>query len=267
MVWHDLCMYTPGDPIPDPLPKGCILDGSDVHADGIRAPDEPGIPGVIVDLGPGDCPSAGLATAVTDANGFYHFSDLPAGKYCLRIDPVHNPTNAAILLPGRWTVIPSGHEGMTFRAITMTANTTLSGQDFGWDYDNLPAEPTAEPTATFVSPQFTLTINANCRAGPDKRYDVVTSALAGQTFPIVGKNGDGSWFFVQLMESVRCWFAGSVGTAKGDLSALKIFYGPPLPTDTPVLECSQHKDKNSCNADPACTWALTTTGPGYCKSK
>jgi hypothetical protein len=267
-VWHDLCPYTPGDPVPNPLSSGCILDQwGNVHADAVRQADEPGIPGVVVDIGPGDCPSAGLATAVTDANGYYHFVDLPAGKYCLRIDSAHNPTNAAILLPGSWTVVPGGHEGMTFRAITLTAATTLFGQDFGWDYDNLPQVGTPTPVPAAQPPNFTLTINANCRLGPDKKYDVITSAPAGQSYPIVGRDIDGNWYYVQLMQAVRCWFAKNVGTTNGDVSGLQVFYGPLLPTDTPVLACSARKDKASCIADPACTWANTVSGPGACKSK
>jgi hypothetical protein len=265
-VWHDLCAYTPGDPIPNPLPKGCILDGSDVHADGLRAPDEPGIPGVYVKLGAHACPSSGLAVTYTDAYGYFYFGNLPAGTYCLRIETQDEPPNDAILLPGRWTVVAGIPNGETYRTITLTSGSTLSGQNFGWDFDNLPAAPTPEPTQAFISPEFILTINGNCRVGPDKRYDVVTSEPAGKTFPIVGRSEDGFWYFVQLRENVRCWFAGSLGTARGDTSTLRVFYGPPLPTDTPVPACSAHKDKSSCSADPACAWALTS-GPGFCKSK
>jgi len=253
-VWHDLCAYTPGDPVPDPLPDGCIIDQwGNVHADAIRQADEPAIPGVVVDLGPGDCPSAGLATAITDANGFYLFADLPAGNYCLRIDPEHGSPNADILMPGSWTVMPSGHEGMTFRAITLTANNTLPGQDFGWDFDNLPA-----------SAQFTLSSNAFCRFGPDTEYDVVVSLLAGESFPITGRNQDGLWYYVERMGS-HCWLAASRGITSGDLLHLRIFYGPPLPTK--VVQCLDYSDKVTCNAEPSCTWALTSAGPGFCKSK
>jgi hypothetical protein len=252
-VWHDLCAYAPGDPIPNPLPQGCVLDQwGFVHADAIRQVDEPGIPDVVVDIGPGDCPSAGLATAITDANGYYVFTDLPAGKYCLRIDPDHGSPNEAILLPGSWTFIPSGHEGMTFRAITLTANHTLPGQDFGWDFDNLPVA-------------FTLSINAYCRYGPDIKYEAVDSALAGRSFPITGRSADGLWYYVEWSEISHCWLSASTGTASGNLSNLRVFYGPPLPPA--AVPCSAHTTQSSCNADSICTWAFTSAGPGFCKSK
>jgi hypothetical protein len=262
-VWHDLCAMTPtSTPFPShPLPLGCALDAwGVVHADGIRQEEEPGIAGVVVDIGLGDCPSEGLATAITDANGYYHFSDLPVGKYCLSIDPGNDPTNAAILLPGSWTVIPSGHEGMTFRAITLEQATTLAGQDFGWDYDNLP------PVQMEQSPVYTLTVNANCRKGPDVLYEMVTTAEAGQAFPIAGRNAEDNWYLVQLSPNLRCWMANSVGVASGDLSALEVLAGPPLPIITPIVNCSAHKDIASCEADSACRWTLTA-GPSTCIPK
>lgn len=257
-VWHDLCAYTAGDPVPNPLPEGCALDPwGIVHADAIRQEGEPGIAGVAVDIGSGDCPSAGLATSLTDDNGYYFFTDLPAGKYCLRIDPEDGGMNQGILMPGSWTYIPSGHEGMTFRAITLTANHTLAGEDFGWDYDNLPAEP-----------EFTLTENAYCRFGPDTNYEAVTSFPAGRSFPITGWSQDGLWYFIQYKETSHCWLPGSSGTASGDPARFSVFYGPPLPEVTEAtISCSDYSDSASCLANPSCTWTFGAFGPGSCKSK
>ncbi len=269
-VWHDLCAYTPGDPVPDPLPKGCLPHGNEIYADGGRSPDEPGIPGVYVKLGTGSCPASGLEVAYTDENGVYHFDDLTPGTYCVRIETNDEPPNDTILLPGRWTMVDGIPGGETYRTVSVPFGSAVSGQDFGWDYDNLPASPTPTPVPVDISPELTLTTNANCRAGPDKRYAVVTSEVAGKVFPIVGKNDDGSWFFVQLTQSARCWFASNMGTARGDLAGLKIFYGPPLPedvTDTPVPVCATHKDRSSCAADSACKWVVSMSGPGVCKAK
>jgi hypothetical protein len=268
IVWHDMCAYTPGDPVPDPLPAGCVVDQyGNVSGDGIRQADEPGIPGVTVDIGVGDCPNSGSASAVTDANGYYVFDGMTAGKYCLRIDPAHGGPNEPILMPGIWTYIPGGHENMTFRLITLTANHTLPGVDFGWDFANLPQLPT--PTPVPQNPEFTLTINAYCRLGPDVLYGDYSTELKGQTFPIVGRNLDDTWYFVRLKNDMRCWFAKQVGTASGDLSQLHIFYGPPLPTDTPPesLGCSLYTDPKSCAADPVCKWNFSAAGPGFCSNK
>jgi hypothetical protein len=257
MVWHDMCAYTPGDPEPDPLPVGCALDQWGViHGDGERLAHEPGIPGVVVDLGLGDCPSSGYATAITDFNGVYHFNDLPAGDYCLRIDPVHGSSNEAILMPGSWTVIPSGHENMTFRAITIQPAKTLYGQDFGWDYDNLPSADLISQ-----SPILTLEFNANCRKGPSLEHEVSTFGLAGQAFTILGRNEENNWFLVRFNEILECWFSRDAGAASGDLGRLEIFTGPPL------LSCSDHKDQSSCVADSKCKWMPTIAAMPYCTDK
>jgi hypothetical protein len=280
-VWNDLCDYHAGDPIPDPLPLGCLLQGGVVHADGIHALNEPGIPGLSVKLGAGTCPASGMGATYTDAGGYYHFNNLPPGPYCIRIELQSDPTNAAILLPGHWTVVAGLPNGETYRNIPLTAGATLTGQNFAWQFDNPPAGPTQQatlpliplPTLAVIPPQFTLTMNANCRVGPDKRYNAVASFPAGQTFPLDGRSAESLWYFVTLNGSEHCWFAASVGSTSGDLSSLNVFYGPPLPTDTPkptqtpLPACSAYKDQKSCNLHPACIWAFTTSGPGTCKSK
>ncbi len=157
----------------------------------------------------------------------------------------------------------------------------MTGQDFGWEFDHPQAEPTNSPTlhliplATLgvIPPQFTLTMNANCRVGPDLRHQLVNSFPTGQTFPLIGRSADGLWYYIMLTGSGHCWFATSLGTASGDLSSLNVFYGPPLPTDTsiptntPVATCSKYTDQKRCSMHPACTWKFTTSEPGVCKPK
>ena len=109
------------------------------------------------------------------------------GTYCLRIDPAHGGPNEPILMPGRWTYKPSGHEGMTFRRITLTANHTLPGVDFGWDYDNLPVP---------AVPEFTLDMNTYCRLGPDILYAKVATGMKGEKYPIIGTNPLRTWYLI-----------------------------------------------------------------------
>jgi hypothetical protein len=254
-----LCEYIPGDPEPDPMPEGCSFDEwGIIHADGERQAHEPGIPGVVVDIGVGDCPSTGLATAMTDYNGGYHFNDLPAGKYCLRIDPAHGSSNEAILMPGSWTKEPSGHEGMTFKAITIEGGKTLPGQDFGWDYDNLPIASSIPE-----SPTLTLVMNANCRLGPSLAHDVFDVGLAGDVFPILGRDEDNNWLLVQFTELINCWFGRATGSTSGDIGRLLIYTGPPLPTATSA--CAAYTDYKSCVNDTACQWLRTPTE--HCETK
>ena len=262
MVWHDLCEYNPGDPEPDPMPVGCSYDEwGIIHADGERLAHEPGIPGVVVDIGLGDCPSSGYATAVTDYNGAYHFNNLPAGKYCLRIDPAHGSSNEVILMPGSWTKEPSGHEGMTFKAITVEPAKTLPGQDFGWDYDNLPEAATPTPS----TPTLTLVQNANCRLGPSFAYDVVDNGFVGEAFRILGRDVDNNWLLVRFTDRIDCWMGRATGISNVETWNLPIREGPPLPTITPV--CSIYLDEKSCELNLACKWVPGTVTRGTCVPK
>ena len=222
-VWSDLCVYHQGDPAPDPLPQGCVNDSFGIHGDKVKQPGEPGIAGVVVDIGPGDCPSAGLATATTDVNGYYNFNGLAAGKYCLRIDPDHGSSNESVLLPGQWTVIPSGHEGMSFRPITLVANQTLPGQDFGWDYDD---------TILSVQPPFlTLDVNAYCRKGPGPQFESNAVGVAGQSYHIEAISEDDNFVRVRFDDALRCWMGRATGKITGTLLQVpKILTPPQLPS-------------------------------------
>jgi hypothetical protein len=66
------------DEEPEPASLGDYV-WYDTDMDGIQDAGEPGIPGVTVNLY--DCSGNLLATATTDANGFYAFMDLPPGDY------------------------------------------------------------------------------------------------------------------------------------------------------------------------------------------
>lgn len=59
---------------------------SDLNQNGIQDPDEPGIPGVTVELYRGDiCSGSPIATTTTDDDGYYLFNNLIPDTYALRI--------------------------------------------------------------------------------------------------------------------------------------------------------------------------------------
>ncbi len=126
-VWLDKCNVSYGT-LPDSIPAGCMLDttGTVVWGDGIHQPTENGIPNVTVNLGQGMCPSTGYATSVTDAHGFYSFTSLPLGWYCVSIDASTNP----LTTPGIWTKQLSATE-WTYQSLNMSQSYIIS-QDFGW---------------------------------------------------------------------------------------------------------------------------------------
>jgi hypothetical protein len=151
-VWHDLCAVS-GEQDEEPGP-GCVTaDDGEIQADGLLE-DEPGIEGVQVSIGTGDCPAEVDDVVVTDSEGIYVFDDLASGTYCIFIDVVEE-NNQEILIPGRWTAPEDGALGST---ITLSEGESLESIDFGWDYQFLPI-PDVDPTTCSNSFEFVQDLN------------------------------------------------------------------------------------------------------------
>ncbi|WP_420644204.1 NBR1-Ig-like domain-containing protein [Candidatus Leptofilum sp.] len=136
-VWHDLCAVAGGGGGDDTaVPSaGCIaLPEGGFQANSLLEDGEPGIPNVLVSLGEGECPAVGsIATATTDEDGDYVFTDLPAGTYCVSIDPLDVANEQ--LLPGGFT-FPDTE--VNNASVTLTDGDLATGVNFGWDYQFLP---------------------------------------------------------------------------------------------------------------------------------
>ncbi|MCP4363022.1 MAG: hypothetical protein GY796_33875 [Chloroflexi bacterium] len=133
-VWHDLCAVAGAEEGTAGIPSaGCVAaaDGSAFFANGQLEDGEPGLEGTLVNLGAGDCPASGLATAVTDADGDYVFADLAAGDYCVSIDTAAAENGS--LLPGEWTF-----PGIGETAVTLAESEIKTDVNFGWDFEQLP---------------------------------------------------------------------------------------------------------------------------------
>ena len=279
VLWYDQCsLPLDTSPVPNPLPAGCIVDSYGVDADGVHQPGEPFMTGITVNLGPGDCPVGGPLSTVTDASGAYAFTGLTPGKYCINV-------NAASFVgpggTGHWSLIPSGHEGNTYRAVTLGPGQVLNGQDFAWYQYSGPTPtpvvsltPTPTPvvslTPTPVGFSFVPNLNANCHAGPDLIFDVLGVAMKGTNYPLDGRNAESTWLRIMLKANLGCWVLSTSGTASGDLSGLRVLISPPTPTPTTVVDCSAYTNRETCEAHPVCQWkqSSTTTAVIYtCTSK
>lgn len=173
IVWHDLCAVAGGEggqaAVPSP---GCVSDeAGGFRANGMLEPDEPGIPNVSVDLGQGNCPSTGLAVAKSDQDGRFTFTNLPAGNYCISIDP-EGFENGQILIPGRFT-FPGTDIGA--HLLALGEGESVLNLNFAWDFQFLPEpEPTpvvdldCENQAAFVED---ITIPDNTQIAGGERFD------------------------------------------------------------------------------------------------
>ncbi len=146
-VWHDLCAVAAGEGEDAAVPsEGCIATaaGAGFQANGLLDPAEPGIPGIVVNLGKGDCPSTGLAEVTTDEDGDYVFLDLAVGTYCVSIDE-GTDENTAVLETGTWT---STTDGQAAASVTLANAEVRTGVNFGWDYEFLPVPDVDLATCT-----------------------------------------------------------------------------------------------------------------------
>jgi Ig-like domain from next to BRCA1 gene len=159
IVWHDMCASVGGEDLTPFIPTtGCVRTAaSSYRADGSHANNEPGISGVLIDLGTGPCPSSGFGSTTTRTDGSFTFPDLAPGTYCISIDPLRNQ-NVTILVPGDWTYpFGSVDEGIATDTTVVVSGIAKENVDFGWDYQNLPevhasATPTITPAPTILTP-------------------------------------------------------------------------------------------------------------------
>lgn len=164
VVWADFCrLLVNGAPS-----AGCIPDGrGGYRADGTYSNGEARIVGAQVTLSRGGCASVNTyaVPTTTDANGFYSFSNLEPGPYCVAIETGVEP-NSSLLLPGAWTYPASG----IGRTEVMLGPGETKSADFGWDdqFDQTPPGPAAcIDQAAYVAD---VTIPDNTPAAPGEPF-------------------------------------------------------------------------------------------------
>jgi len=88
-----------------------------------------------------------------------------------------------------------------------------------------PPPATSTPTVPTVSPKE---VAVNCRLGPGTAWIVISALSVGQTSQIVGKNSDGTWWYIvdPSSSSRNCWVSVSVTNAAGNLAAIPVVGTP-----------------------------------------
>lgn len=222
-VWSDQCRVEQGE--------ACLGAEASPQPDGLREVDEPGIPGVRVDLGEGPCPSRGLDQATTGPDGGYAFIGHGPAEYCVSLD-LQDPQVAAALPPGRLT------SGEAHHSVALEAGQDLSGLDFGWApiAPAVTETPAAVPTLTptLERAEVTARVNANCRSGPGIEYPVLAVLPIGELAEAIGRSSAADWLQVRPDADQTCWL--SVRTVETNFHAgdLPIVAAPPTPTPAPA---------------------------------
>ncbi len=143
LVFHDVCAIAGGEGGEPVVPsEGCVEQAAGgFAANGTMETGEPPLVGVVVKLLNADCGDE-IDSAETDSTGAYIFENVPAGTYCLDINPTEEP-NASILIPGEFTTPDASGEQL----IEVSENAVAA--PFGWDYQFLPV-PETEQSDTLV---------------------------------------------------------------------------------------------------------------------
>lgn len=132
--------------------------------------------------------------------------------------------------------------------------------------------PSATPTPV---PQVQVVSNSvNLRTGPGTEYETVSVAVAGDTYEVIAKNSDGSWYNVRLEDGTRAWIAVSVIEAVDAASLASVrtaatIPAPPvvqvIPTQPPATQVPVATATTVATAVPAATAEPTqppATAPG-----
>ena len=87
--------------------------------------------------------------------------------------------------------------------------------------------PTSTTTPT-VPVAFPKEVAVNCRLGPGVGWIVLSGLNVGATSQIVGKSGDGGWWYIvdPFNSGRKCWVAASVTNTAGNLASIPVVEAP-----------------------------------------
>jgi hypothetical protein len=123
--------------------------------------------------------------------------------------------------------------------------------------DTSPLDAAAVFTPTSPPPIFTPHLNANCRSAPDASHSLISLAMKGQGYAIVGRDLADAWYLLRVSSSADCWVFSDTGSVSGDASGVRVIYAEPTPDSAPAsqpLNCSGFTTLESCALHPECTW-------------
>lgn len=107
--------------------------------------------------------------------------------------------------------------------------------------------PTPLFTSTPLVPLISVSVATNCRIGPGRIYDRVGALLVGEFAEIVGRDLNGTYWYIRNPDSSNgfCWLWGEYATVSGNFAALPVFTPPPTPTPAPSFDAF-YKSLDTC---------------------
>jgi hypothetical protein len=127
--------------------------------------------------------------------------------------------------------------------------------------------PTATLTATSSVPMVSVTIDTNCRSGPNTAFDLLGVLKVGENAEVVGRSPYTDSVVIKLPSNpnVTCWLWTQYATLVGNTSGLPIYRVPPTPTPrsspTPLAAFNViYSSTVTCSGTYVLKFKITNTG-------
>jgi hypothetical protein len=124
-----------------------------------------------------------------------------------------------------------------------------------------PIQPVADPNLASGTPQLRANLNSNVRNGPGTNYRVISSLLAGSVVTVIAKNGDGTWFLIELPGGSTGWIADSVTDPVNAADMGKVGFAATIPAPPPPPPATATATKAATTVATATATAAVTATP------
>lgn len=133
-------------------------------------------------------------------------------------------TLSACNLPSNAPVTETPTLSIIIPSVTQAVATALPTQP-ALPTNTAPPQPTSTPTVPVAFPKE---VAVNCRLGPGTGWIVLSGLNVGTNSQIVGKSGDGAWWYIAdpFNSARKCWVSTSVTNTAGNLSGIPIVEAP-----------------------------------------
>lgn len=98
------------------------------------------------------------------------------------------------------------------------------------------ASLTSTPAATMASVEVEVSVDTNCRSGPNVNFDYVGALLVGERTQIEARTNVSGYYIVNNPDrpGTTCWLWDRYATIFGDPTQLPMIEAPPTPTAAPA---------------------------------
>jgi hypothetical protein len=165
--------------------------------------------------------------------------------------PVASASPTATLMASPDPVVPTATAGPS---VTDTATPVSTATP-------VPTEPATSTTSLIA--QVNPGMNAYCRKGPGTGYYSITYLQVGTFYNVIGQNGLGTWWLVQVSPNLNCWMGDPTAVTQGPVDQTPVLLVPPLPGSP-----SGFVNTYTCNATlhtlgVSLTWSVESNVTGY----